>query len=642
MNRPPPAKMVGWYDPGQLTKTGIEVLISTVFGQYADQRLIQALASGPGVIYDFTKAAPELIPLGHSPGAGLTETAMTLKGVPVAQGQSQPRPEAPIWIDFVADTGDGWDSTYAVAKALTLPHAVTYGGPNGQDKSEVTTPGELLLFGGDEVYPTASRSTYEQRLVEPFRAAFGQGPYPTVFALPGNHDWYDNLVSFSRLFCSNEPFAGPPHDADQPAEGCLTPQRRSYFALKLPGGWWLLGTDVQLGSDLDGPQYDFFTEVLKKMTEGDRVILCTPEPHWVYAEALETAASQASKNALDSLELLLAKKVKIAVFIAGDVHHYCRYESTTGTSGHKVHKITSGGGGAFLHPTHGPLNVQTLKGNPSFEKKAVYPPTGTSWWLGCRNFLFPLWNLKFGLATAVLYTFILWAAMPAIEEYPRDDQGEWYGADNICYGLYKQPLGKALYALLLDSNLDPGFIHQRIFIIAFAVFVMTAFGLFTDLRRWYGKALAGILHGGAHFLVALFLAWAASVLASNCPWLTPKKFDPQAATFWHFATFWFATLFVFVTGWLAGSFLMGIYLFLMLNVFNRHWNEGFSSLAIPDWKNFLRLRIGPDGTLTIFAIGIRDVPRTRSQRASAPPGALGPAIEIKVELIEPPVEVHPQ
>ena len=72
---------------------------------------------------------------------------------------------------------------------------------------------------------------------------FSRAPEPEVFALPGNHDWYDSLVSFTRLFCSQRWF-----------QGWRTRQRRSYFALKLPGRWWLVATDFQLGSDIDALQ----------------------------------------------------------------------------------------------------------------------------------------------------------------------------------------------------------------------------------------------------------------------------------------------------------------------------------------------------------------------------------------------------
>src|SRR3954467_6959691 len=40
-----PAPMVGWYDPGQLAQTAIQVAISTIFGRNADFRNTEALAT---------------------------------------------------------------------------------------------------------------------------------------------------------------------------------------------------------------------------------------------------------------------------------------------------------------------------------------------------------------------------------------------------------------------------------------------------------------------------------------------------------------------------------------------------------------------------------------------------------------------
>ena len=37
-------KMVGWYNPGQLARTGYEVLVSAMFGKHSDKRVIQAIA----------------------------------------------------------------------------------------------------------------------------------------------------------------------------------------------------------------------------------------------------------------------------------------------------------------------------------------------------------------------------------------------------------------------------------------------------------------------------------------------------------------------------------------------------------------------------------------------------------------------
>jgi hypothetical protein len=64
-----------------------------------------------------------------------------------------------------------------------------------------------------------------------------------------------------------------------------------------------------------------------------------------------------------------------------------------------------------------------------------------------------------------------------------------------------------------------------------------------------------------------------------------------------------------VLGAVAGSFILGVYLFVSIRILGRHSNEAFSSLRIQDFKQWLRLRIDAAGTLTIYAIGIDRVPR---------------------------------
>src|SRR5205085_933929 len=134
-----------------------------------------------------------------------------------------------FWIDYIADVGDGWDSTYTMAYHLTQPQLNFNQNLKYDEKGATTTNrGNLLIFGGDEVYPTASFEAYEQRLVKPYETAFSpkiSDTSPTVFAIPGNHDWYDSLVSFSHIFCEHLPFAG-----------WKTLQDRSYFAIKLVKG----------------------------------------------------------------------------------------------------------------------------------------------------------------------------------------------------------------------------------------------------------------------------------------------------------------------------------------------------------------------------------------------------------------------
>lgn len=168
---------------------------------------------------------------------------------------------------------------------------------------------------------------------------------PHVYAVPGNHDWYDGLVAFSRLFFS---------DLKREYKAWVTNQRRSYFALKLPHNWWLLGSDGQLESELDTPQMEFFRAIAEtKMKSGDKVILCTAEPGWIYAEKYRTIDESIDQSDLIYLQDEIFKKngIEIKVFLSGDLHHYRRHEESSKESG--VQKIIAGGGGAFLHPTHG-------------------------------------------------------------------------------------------------------------------------------------------------------------------------------------------------------------------------------------------------------------------------------------------------
>src|SRR6185312_14356891 len=101
----------------------------------------------------------------------------------------------------------------------------------------------------------------------------GERP-PALYALPGNHDWYDGLTAFLRVFARRE---------GTTIGAWRTAQSRSYFALRLPRRWWLLAIDAQEGAYLDDPQLEYFREVAREIRPGDRVILCTPHPAWVQA-----------------------------------------------------------------------------------------------------------------------------------------------------------------------------------------------------------------------------------------------------------------------------------------------------------------------------------------------------------------------
>jgi hypothetical protein len=620
---PPPAAaerlpMVGWYDPRQLAKTGVEVAISTIFGRHSDHRLVEAMAVGGTQVpfYDYTcfykdNGQDECLPV-----------------------PAQPR--ASIWIDYVGDVGDGWNSTYAVAYYLAEPgRTFTYTEQDSkQTHTAETKRGDLLIFGGDEVYPTASRKMYQTRLLGPYETALPRrrtpGAYPHLFALPGNHDWYDSLVAFTRLFTAQRWFAG-----------WRTRQARSYFALKLPHNWWLLGTDVQLGSDIDAPQMSYFESLTAEMDAEfrrtgapARIILCHAEPHWVRAAQYGGVDPNYSESNLKALEDKLGKQV--AVFIAGDLHHYRRHEAADKST----QKITAGGGGAFLHPTHVGLLGTKLdelveKGLKAGEERrfklaGCFPPTKASRRLCWLNLIFPYLkgnaSWTFGFVTAALYLLLTLTVVARLAQ--PDDQ------------LLRQM--KYQFGSVTGTAIQSIITSDSPLALFFALLTIVGFIFFTDTHSKAYRVIMGGLHAVAHILTAF--AW-----ALVCVYFVSQISTPEG---WRFcwlrlggfsfcldARILLAVLLILLGGFVFGALVMGAYLLLSLNLFGRHGNEAFSSLAVQDWKNFLRLHINEAGDLTIYPIGLRRVPRRWQARAGAAGAGLVPAdpAATEPELIEPPI-----
>src|SRR5262249_52000216 len=81
------------------------------------------------------------------------------------------------------------------------------------------------------------------------------------------------------------------------------------------------------------------------MQPGDSLIICLAEPSWMIADL---QGLDEEENFFKITSIARSRGANIAAVIAGDWHHYNRYYA------HEldVHFITSGGAGAFLHPTH--------------------------------------------------------------------------------------------------------------------------------------------------------------------------------------------------------------------------------------------------------------------------------------------------
>jgi len=546
-------EMVNWYDPGQLMNTAMKVLLSSAFGSYADKR--------------------ELMPvLSHSDGDA-------------QKPYHDYSDRTELWLDYTADLGDGWNSTYAIASLLAKEELQVDGAslPRGQ----------ILIMGGDEVYPTATRDEYRNRTTGPYRAAlpwvYDTDKVSHLYAIPGNHDWYDGLSSFLRQFCQQRWIGG-----------WKTQQHRSYFAIKLPHNWWLWGLDVQLESDLDVPQIEYFAAIAREhMQPGDTVILCTAEPSWVYAQL---GNEQAQRN-LDYVERQIVEDIgqaRVAVTIAGDLHHYCRYQGEDGNT----QKITSGGGGAFLHGTHNlpeRLDKQALDTEQGFQRQGVYPEPGVSRGLLNRNLAFSFFNRSFSLFLGFAYVLYAWLMQSASASF----NSECLNGSLLQTMVMPKPdcsLMDPVWVVHLHSPISA--LMALLFIVGLIAFIEAA----PAQRTW--RIVLGALHGAAH--IALIIV-AMSVFARfNLAYLG-LKVDQLSQIL----------LFVVemsVTGFLLGGLLMGLHLIVSNRWFGMNRTNAMSAHQVADYKNFLRMKISADG-LTIHPIAVDRVPKAWRFNGNGPKGS---------------------
>ena len=526
-----PQPPVRWFNPGVLARAGLRVVLSVAFGAYLDKRELQ-------------------------------------EAIPEEPLLDQLKDRQEVWFDFISDTGDGFEATYSLAWLASRPNLAVPG------VEQPLPRGSVLVLGGDEVYPTAGPTEYENRFVGPYTAASPWLPdteSPYMFVLPGNHDWYDGLTTFMRIFCQRK-WVG----------AWRTTQSRSYFAVPLPHRWWLWGVDLQLDTYIDEPQLRYFERVAKDMEPGDRIILCTAKPSWV-----DAANEPGAYRNLGYLErqVIRPARAKLMLTLTGDSHHYARYEDAA----EGTHKITAGGGGAFLHPTHVLPPHVTFKVDPEdaaakvYARAACYPEMDRSKRQAVGALRLPLDNPAFTVIPAVVHVLLLLTSLFSIRTLaPFSDLSlaralPRFGLGHLFLGLFRSPLSVLLVLVFLAALVGfakpPGkWGHGR--------------------ARSVAKAVMGLAHTALQLGAVLAVAWVSVRLAS-----------------WVFDGSWSLVLLmvlVTVLGGMAGGLVMGAYLAVcnLLPGIQAHDNEAFSAQRLTGYKNFVRLHVDGRGLLRVYPIGL--------------------------------------
>jgi hypothetical protein len=408
--------------------------------------------------------------------------------------------------------------------------------------------------------------------------------------VPGNHDWYDGLDGFGRLFRRrlDEPFRADDRDptsrigkamrkrpgrkaglvarqlhldevgglyrifinlyksvraffSGTPIKrrrrlvlrGYETVQEASYFILPLAKGFELWGADRQLGR-VDFRQRAFFTR-RRKHSPGKAILFAAGDPALAYGVRNDPGARM-----LQACGLRLERDR--VLYLAGDFHHYERRQL-----GKSMHVI-AGGGGAFLHGTR--IAPYPPKSGPPL---VAYPSAEASRKLALQV---PL-RLMFGRGGFVVHLCL--ALLASIE----------LGASS-----------KGTTSLVVTAS-----------IISIGLAVVLYF------VGHQGEAKKRIALVAAPFGVAMgLLPMALHLALSQSSGLSARGFGVALAS----------DTAVTVTSAFVGSLIFGLYL-TILAVLGLEHQQAFTVLGHPGFKHFVRLCIHPDGKVDAWTIGKDDM-----------------------------------
>jgi hypothetical protein len=245
---------------------------------------------------------------------------------------------------------------------------------------------DFAILSSDVVYPAGELMDYERAVYRPY-AGLGI----PIYALPGNHDWYDDLHGFLLNFT----YAAA-HERGAPLQRELA--RMPWSAWLAPGVWWnqatwlrqryqletlgglpgwpetqqrlsffeltfeqapltVLGLDNGVIGSIDELQYAWLERRLRAARRsGHLIIVIVGMPLYVDAHFAgprqPPKALERGRISYDMREIYeLLRRYKVDVVIGGDTHAYQRYQVRyVAEDGEPctMHHFVNGGGGAYL------------------------------------------------------------------------------------------------------------------------------------------------------------------------------------------------------------------------------------------------------------------------------------------------------
>jgi hypothetical protein len=466
-----------------------------------------------------------------------------------------------LWIDFLADTGDDVSVSRAIASLVTARYELP--DPDRSEKLLVAPRGDILLFGGDTAYPVATAQEIMNRVAVPFNQLLERDDdrlSRVLLGIPGNHDWYDGLDGFARMFRRRVAEDQEPRPSvigisrrmlehyaewarelvrggkvDKPdalvLSGYVPVQNASYFVLPLTSGIHLFGVDRQL-KDIDARQCRYHLDWKLRHPHASPWVLL-PDPLYQFGVPSRTGTAMVEALGLDF-------ESRAHFLLSGDVHHYERLQQDG------LLHVVSGGGGAFLHPA--PLS------GARFRPERRWPSAAQS------SALLKGVPSRIALGKAGLLPHLTLAALFSLP---------------MAIGGARHEVGLTLSAPLVVS-----------------VVVTVIYALLGGVRRTPRRVLP--------------LAFGAGVLTAAVPVLCSFLLTRLLVSLEFPPSTWVIAVLAFAIAVFAGAWIFGAYLALLTRM-GVEYTQAFSALDHPGFKHFLRLRIRADGSsVDAWCIGLVD------------------------------------
>lgn len=304
---------------------------------------------------------------------------------------------------LVADLRNHWvhGNTDPKIDCAGVTRFLVAGDPGEQDASQyivapalaraAAQPGVgFVILLSDVIYPSGDVNDYDDGFYKPYR---GTNPSfrinSPIFALPGNHDWYDGLFGFVYHFIATDEDPRPwpdhlvaptfaplgfkgrifdrfartmwrvPGDPCDDATDARTAAGEIVDLGQQPAPYFKIATEhvdlVCIDTGIDGTVDSQQLAWLERLDHEKPKILMTGKPLVVNGRIKKSDEPGATDEDDDPIYTLVTETNKSFVAtVGGDVHNFQHYVADDG-----LHHFVSGGAGAYTHATH-PIRTAAL------------------------------------------------------------------------------------------------------------------------------------------------------------------------------------------------------------------------------------------------------------------------------------------